>query len=543
MAGWMGKGSWEPDTARDRQDGWMFQNPDWVAITGLAQSGNVHKVYFNGFHGDYSGSFNPSIAMAQTSIYHGASYQFYAMFGVWKDCNRDNYIGSSEQGQWEYRAELLLDRTICKPQSIPVTVPSGKPPLDWFPVHNDGVWVHEMIPIGWFPYSTNLLTGETSWYDINDNSSRAWIDYGNVANLQPPWGNCWIGSAPRGSTHSTGGLLEYLDCFTGGKIVDNIHTIAQATNADNLGFGRVSFDDHPRDEHNSESILNIKSPWGDAEDQSHATMWDCSQRVVSQDVENPAQADPSQKHVAWVNLSTPLVPSGVNNAGTPAGTFNESAMGVGDCDRTKRSSGASVSQAPYLYEDDVLQGYAKIQPDGTLGPNGDTRPDVPFATVTGKSAPAAPDLGTRLTSGALFWSDITTSHLAEPNFFNSKFELDTAWYNTFYGYVSPVAIAKYGLSMPKGGAMGVYGAEACGTKISGIYNGWDCDSKHWWVDANGNDIETKSTRLAASPGIPVSARPGTPYNLRDVDCYDHSAQAIRQTGVGLDIVTGTRCAR
>lgn len=40
-------------------------------------------------------------------------YEVVAFFGIWKDCNRDGFIGDGVTGLLEYRTELLLDSSIC----------------------------------------------------------------------------------------------------------------------------------------------------------------------------------------------------------------------------------------------------------------------------------------------------------------------------------------------------------------------------------------------------------------------------------------------
>src|SRR5438477_7085495 len=76
-AGWKAKGTYEPDTSFDRTEGWMTLTPD------TSPNQAVRQVYFNGFHGDYDGSFSANSALIGSSLYHGVSYSFYAMLGVW----------------------------------------------------------------------------------------------------------------------------------------------------------------------------------------------------------------------------------------------------------------------------------------------------------------------------------------------------------------------------------------------------------------------------------------------------------------------------
>jgi hypothetical protein len=41
--------------------------------------------------------------------------------------------------------------------------------------------------------------------------------------------------------------------------------------------------------------------------------------------------------------------------------------------------------------------------------------------------------------------------------------------------------------------------------------------------------------------MPISVTPGAPFNLRDIDCYDQSAEPLRQNGVQYGVFTGTAC--
>lgn len=544
VGAWMSKGSWEPDTARDRLDGWMQKNPDISPIVGLTQANNVHKVYFNGFHGEVVGSLSPNVAMLHSSVFQSASFSFYAMLGVWKDCNKDGYVGMGEQGLIEYRSELLLDRTVCKPQSVPLVPPAGKPVKDWFPVHNDGKWVREWIPIAWYPYDTAIFSGEQNPYDLNDNASRVWADFGLPGQGYSTAFACPVTSQPRGTYHSTGGLLEWTDCWFGNRLTETANDAAAIVSADNLGLGRVSFSDHEDDQKNSSSVLNQKNPWGVSEDKPYWTMWDCSSALVSQSVPTPL-ANP-----IVVRVPSPVVPTGVDPAGSPGGTLNESYKGR-DCDRSERSAQGNVlvpGEVPYALEADSSFGAPKVRPDATLRPVFATRPSPPLATFLGHSAPPGPglddelgDFGAHVVADDGAWSEPSIVRRFEVPLVNSRIDAQASWYNTYYAYVSPTAIAKYGLTMPKTISGAAYGTDACGANIAGIFNGWDCWKDNWWKSGS-EDTEPTSTILSAA-GTKISARPGSPYNLRDVDCYDQSMDNVRDTSVGPGALTGQACAR
>lgn len=542
---WMSKGSWEPDTARDRLDGWMRATPDVVAITGQTQAGNLHRVYFNGFHGDIVGSTTLNLGTVHSSIYQSASFAFYAMLGVWKDCNRDGYVGNGEQGMLEYRSELLLDASVCKAQVIPSAPPSGKPPTDWFPVHNDGKWVREWISISWYPYNTQSFAGEANPYDLNDNASRVWADFGRPGEAQPASFACPIQSQPKGTYHSTGGFLEWADCWFGNRGTETANDALFLANADNLGLGRVSFSDKEDDQRNSTSILNQKNPWGDSEDKPYWTMWDCNSNLVSQSIPTPL-ANP-----IVIRVPNPIVPSSIDPSGSPGGFLNESYK-ARDCDRSERSAQGNIivpGQAIYALESDTELAPPKTRSAATLHPNFGTRPAAPFSPVLGPSSPPGPgtgdpfgDFGASIAANEGIWSETLTTRHFEVPLINSRLDTQSSWYNTYYAFVSATAIAKYGLTLPKGSAVAAYGSEACGTNIAGIHKGWDCNKNNWWKSGTA-DEEPRSTTLASGQGAPIGARPGSPYNMRDVDCYDQSMDNLRGSAFSLGAVTGQDCLR
>lgn len=96
--------------------------------------------------------------------------------------------------------------------------------------------------------------------------------------------------------------------------------------------------------------------------------------------------------------------------------------------------------------------------------------------------------------------------------------MDEGRWLTFFAHVGSAARDR-GLILP--GGTGVYGAEACGGGESGTRNGWECDAAKWNVDSAGAPLPTQDRTLA---------RPGLPFELRDVDCHDG--------GNGLGIGTG-----
>ncbi|HVM45676.1 MAG TPA: hypothetical protein VM582_07045, partial [Candidatus Thermoplasmatota archaeon] len=143
------KGAYEPDTIYDLA-GWNVLHPD--TSSGIS-------LYLNGFGapgGPLLTTVNPNVAAVRSS-FGPAPYLPVALFGIWRDCNRDGYVGTAEHGLLEYRSTLLLDDAVC---------PRGTPPPDQpWRVFNDGEWVLEYIPVG---YDDVTTAADSNPYNVND---------------------------------------------------------------------------------------------------------------------------------------------------------------------------------------------------------------------------------------------------------------------------------------------------------------------------------------------------------------------------------------
>jgi hypothetical protein len=528
LAGWMGKGGYEPDTRRDVTDGWMFLTPD----TDPNQA--TEKVYFEGFFGacQYTGigtcvSTSPNVA-AIRSEFQFDQWAPFALLGVWKDCNKDGYIGLGEQGLWEYRSTLLLDTSVCPAQSTPIDPLTGKPPLNWFPSHNDGTWVREYLQIGWLNMASKI--GDIDPWNVNDNGARVWLDGGLPESNQGGGGGCWIYPQPRGSFHSTGGLLWTGDCLDGYRITDTIDTVA----ALNPALSPLSFSDAPRNQYASHSLLNQPNPWGSESDPSDVQAWDCSKpQLVAENLGNGNN----------VNVSAPKVPPVVSTTGSPAGTANATGAGFDQCTRDTQGNGDlgdTLAHAPYTLEGGTNDVTYKIG-TSNLQPYEDSRPPAPWSQVPtfGKSVP--PTFGINDVPDTPLQSIGAGPHGLWSGNTITIGPATTTSYTTFYAYVS--SAATYGLSLPKASVTGTYGAESCGSATSGIFNGWDCNANDWYKDATGRDNQPRSTRLgtdANGNGLPYGAFPGSPYNLRDINCIDQSFSPMRSTLTTTDVVNVVR---
>src|SRR5438552_145953 len=179
-AGWAGKGQYEPDTSFDTPS-YMWANPDVSAQP--TTGGGLNAVYFNTYTQQNTGysthGFDLSANLATVKLERQSwPGNLAALLGVWKDCNKDSYIGLGDQGLLEYRSELLLDTSVCPPITSGQAPPSSPASASWnwtgALVHNDGIWVREFIAIG--PESrsgANPLTSDANPYDISDNAARA----------------------------------------------------------------------------------------------------------------------------------------------------------------------------------------------------------------------------------------------------------------------------------------------------------------------------------------------------------------------------------
>jgi hypothetical protein len=202
--------------------------------------------------------------------------------------------------------------------------------------------------------------------------------------------------------------------------------------------------------------------------------------------------------------------------------------GFDECRRNTRADGAShpgttLATAPYRAEADVIQGTSAKIAVTILTPHEGARPPAPWG-ILGPRTP--PTLGVHAMDRNDFWDDNT-----------DVIHVPSVGYITFYALVSPGAVTAYGLQLP--GMTGTYGAEACGSTRTGVLHNWSCDPTTWWRDPTGKDISPRDSRtLGPGPdgrGVLIDTRIGDTYNMRDVDCYDQTVQALRGTPVNGDL--------
>ena len=558
-AGWGAKGDFEPSTGRDTRDGYMWQSPPQTTDG---------AVYFNGWLSTAVGVLaptadtNPNVAGQKTAVFPPQTVRAWGLLGVWLDCNKDGYIGYGDQGLYEYPVQLLSDNTLCKP----VPPPAFMPAYGYVPTHNDGKWVHEFIPLGWEQWRTQwdtsdpenehfvLKASDDQPFDFNDTDARVWIDFGLPEARTTGGSNCYINPQPRGTFQSTGGLVESADCFTIPQqflVTDTL--TANSGTVDSTPAGQLSFKDKPRDQSDSRSALNQKNPWGVEEDPEYVDTWDCSQPQTR--IDDPSSDQPNDY---LLNVSQPKVPSGVNANGKPAGQVNATEGGFDECKRSQ--TGANDAELPYILEGDVTNSAKKIRPSDMLTYNEGFRRGGPFATLLGAGTPY--DLGVRATGFEIcatasasilsdrchegFWEGNTNFLTAyDPILNDRQLGASNVITATFYAHVGSAATSRYGLRFP--GTTGSYGAENCA--LPEAVRLFECDATKWWPADTmprsadlGKDPADASKPIGEQRNRPYGVKVGQPYQLRDVDCWDHSTSTLREeVGVHWGTVSNSAC--
>ena len=539
LAEWRGRGFYEPDTERDVLGGWMFANPD------VSPSGS--RVYFSAYGGQSAGShtpLNPNSALLGTQIMPYPTVVS-ALLGVWKDCNKDGYVGIAEGigfAQWPasdngvYSTEDVNDLLGEDDPGVPIVrthtfgsdasynamllttldvCPPGTP-------HNDGVAVREYMGIG-----PRIDADEV--FPIEDNAARVWGDFGYPEDSAQA--SCALNPRPRGTYQSTGGFLRFSDCFLNWRITGAVNDVAAQT-----GLSMLSFGDAPHNRPDqSGSVLNQPNPWGHEDDDAYVQAFDCSAPVEHHDdtgmthvgVDDPTGGQlsgPQQvpgvvtitifnkdTHRLWIaNVSDedhdifvaggPTAPQ-ANPGGSMGGTVNETTeaqSGTGSCDRND-DAGVVGSGEIYEAEEGNLEGTAskRVQTDHWFSPSFDEE----------------------------YWQG-ALGYVASRNPYVNRDNLQPwgAVVVSIYAYVSPAP----GLTFASA-ATGVYGSPHCSgaTEITGAFN---CDADQWYRGPNGEDIASD-----------WQMRVGASYHALDVDCYD--AAVARGTPGPFESVGQTICER
>lgn len=555
-AEWSGRGFYEPDTLFDRESGMMFQDPD------VDPSVSTRKVYFNAYTYHIFAGVNPNVGAMGSSRIAGPLTGFNAFLGVWKDCNQDGYIGQMEGALLEYRAELLLEDTVCKATAS---------------AHNDGEWVYEFLWIGPDRRGDSVNETATNPWDDNptnlvDEEARVWGDIG-----RPEDGGavtCPVRPLPRGTLLSTGGLLRYADCIAAYRGHMAFSLLAPLDGTGGLQF---SFNDAEKENpQNSTSVFNQRNPYGAESDGSSATVWDCEgqptqvydptapqgqpgmlRTVGVKDPTDTAELDRFENSqgylVASLNVSEedgrlllvrPVGSPSTHPGGSPAGTLNETLEGAPDAG-TANDADCDRSNGGFGEEADI---YAWAETD--FEPSTPRRTAHDFWFTFSETAPVGESLSTGngtlgkrspVLLGAGFYRDgllNTMKWSGAPSMLASRnplvrlddFTPQGPQHFTFYAHVGSEASASYSLLLPGNGISGTYGSEHC-SGTSETTGKWSCDADKWWRDSFNKKIKTV-----------WQVDVGHEYHLIDLDCYDETyfeGQPVTTTKT----ITGLGCAR
>lgn len=554
---WFGPGSVEPDTPFDAPD-FNFETPD--------QSANpaVKKLYFNAHQISYLTGVNPNSGALGT---HTTSpiVHIIAQFGIWKDCNKDFYIGHLESAMTEYPSALLSDTSVC---------PEGS-------AYNQGGYVTEFLHLG--------ETGSNAAYNIiNTTGIKIWGDLG-VPGATPGY-SCPL-DPPSGTTASTGGMLRFGDCSSGDFVKRTVNAV------DHDGSLGLRFED-PENPQTSSSKLNQHlpvHPWYDpvtghdgiftgGTENPAFTVFDCDATPTAEgDVKDESGTLPTAIHdetgeLAVDDPETPEDESILVHLADDEGSYAHYFV-PGANAQPKDLTGGSYNDALNQTEDAALHGCTGA-PDGTLadlldgwegqleseGQNAVGKNEVGSTltfndgahetcpTVAGTNAACAEPSNVRTRSVSAFSTEIveennyatglgsrtpltlgvyavgtstagfgprwvSTTIITSEEFYVSPEKGPTSErFFTFYAYIPPTTVESLGYSLPAGGAIPhKYGADNC---VDGIgtgkatTRGWSCDPDEWYTVATATGREPR----AGLTGQEV--RVGAPYQFRDVDCFN-----------------------
>ena len=490
-AGWKYRGMNEPDTAFDELNMWV----DTDTTTGTAGG----RVYFTGFQHSNFVNVNPNVAALGSRMQQQGSASHSVMLGMWKDCNKDGYIGFGEPGLLEYRTTLLIDTSVCPAVAVDVSNPPSPYPF------NDGGWVREFI---WIGANQNTIVIGKEHHATNPTivavpGTEVWFDWG-LPNAVPgttcPISGGW-------TLRNVGGLLQWGDCFTNYQVVRNLNNVQDTTGLPVGGWDM-------KDLRNSDNTLNVENPawpvlYGDDGDgfvegpmgRDHnqssqnapraVTVWDCS--------DNDAPA---------------LAPStDVNPSGSVYEPLNET-YNVATTDRCKaanRDDALSNNHLAYVWLD--------ANTEGTSALAGKDEPSDVFTWADGSRR-----LAPQVTAGVLgpFGpADMGTNVYRDDGPIGPAWRANTAWTQ------QPMLVNRDGLQPTPGQYMTYYAklgstdglnlfsdvvqtyGPDCGSGAE-IVGGWRCDPEAW---------EERCVKQGAVIGVCITI--GEAYHLRDIDCFDN----------------------
>ena len=547
LGDWSSLGGFEPDTLLDVNGPWMWPDANQEAKA---------KVYLNVVPSNPDLAVNPNVGLLGSRFMPAGKLGFEAFYGVWVDCNKDGYIGHAETALFEYRGELLLDDSLC-----PLNSPHRYADANVV-AHN---WVSELLwispPGGADGNRDGVRDGRDgrSYHDVN---ARVWGDFGVPGDTMggefcPPVGAVDVtlfmefDGAPRGTYHRTGLLLNYIDCYLNHRGFD----AAQAALAP-LGLG---FDEQHRQDKDFDQEghpLNVDTLGEPEHEDTMLSVWDCSGPADRVRTGQRGLSTPEDFAIGTTGYKAPVVALTDENGDLMVGVYQyDETLGdgkeaiieenvtyrvprLGDANpdgsvagtyaHATRGATEGAAEEECGETDTGGNMYELIEQDGAAElANRKNRVTALFSFYeeqrSGKGKrgnpfeggvyPVMRGPGLVLASGSRWWwsADSQEPPTLPPLFRTDRLEPQGHVMWTFYANMSSTTLGR-GVFTPAGGATGLYGSEWCGSSTTGVVDGFVCDPTLWYLNPDGSAI----------PNSEFWPRPGTPYHLRDVDCYDGS---------------------
>ncbi|HEX2021747.1 MAG TPA: hypothetical protein VHH36_03490 [Candidatus Thermoplasmatota archaeon] len=572
---WSVEGNLEPDTEYDRGAG-MFHEPDDDAAGRDGVYFNLVAVESYGATRTAGGGsiVNPNVAPGTRIAPHSLAFE--AWLGVWRDCNRDGYVGMADGALWAYRAELA-DPEVC-PDGTDFT--------------REG-WTFEFRWIHPSSHAANPANASAVQRGVYDRDVAVWADFGRPGDPQSLV--CEVTPVPRGTLRSTGAMLAWLACQSGVSVAREVGENAPA------GSG-LAFEDPEHPERACGHALNRQTPWGDenCDGPSGAweagappafTVWDCSARredgEAMLDARDPtAPEDYSGRGQLNGTVYNPTAGTVPDDASPLAPGYNRTVGWFEDdqgsyawfsapAPRADRPTDGSYYEAARLARGNrecASRGYFPMHNGaGLLLPQYQDRDPLWYTqldspTFTERSLESRrtnlPEVDGKRSHDVIFGFSGAALHnqsmfqVGSPLFHNLDPHTGATFNNTPYmagataafyhkggGWSSHSAyrpptykmglvrdnldpspgvwftgFARVGLSTMRDFALpygeGRYGHEECPELSDRVSaGGWDCDPGHWWNPDYGV-VQGTSQTVAV----------GATYHLRDVDCYDGRLQ-------------------
>lgn len=515
IATWYAYGSYEPDSAYDDAS-YMWADP--------APDGE-HRVYFAVHTRQGTSELNPNVGLVETRIETVGFERSEALLGVWKDCNRDGYVGMLESSLREYHASLLFDDRTCPAVSGLANMWSAG-------AHNYNEWVTEFVPIGPRGY---IGAADARYYQ--DDGAMVWGDHGlpDGSGQRP---TCTLGALPAGGARTTGRILDHMDCYlavmTEERSVD-IHDDLLPIIGDPAGWrtnGAWAGSASPLE----------RGTLGDAgSSNSHVTLTNCDEYPIELTGDVPVGGDLDDLRVEEINDPE------VHEEGTVAGTIvyateyvhqegsyynapdsngpcsdgvddNRQFYGLfeGDASDVHERQKAAPDWSFRFYRAPRGTGLAGLHPVSPIDGYGGAPSDLGVEAIPSYCSPHL-NYEPTFCAQTRWYAPMTVR--PPPTFVKSDLigsgyvGLADAYTLTFYARLSDATFDR-GFATP--GGQGAYGAQTCGENDSGIHGGWQCDAQLWYPGHPCHG-DRASQYTGTCQGLPL---PGTIYHLRDIDCYD-----------------------